>query len=370
MNASIWNERQVLFAMHEMHGIGWHTINKAAQRSLMACVGYTTQDWERLDIRPAQARELAARLRPDYAAEREALYRKLGVQIITRLDPTYPEWLRDIPQPPWVLYALGRTELLQGPMMAVVGTRGPTVYGKHMARELSGQLATRGITVVSGLARGIDRCAHEAALTESGGTIAVLGTPIDTAYPKEHTALQRRIGVEGLVLSEYPIGTKCHPGLFPIRNRIISGLSLGTLVIEAAARSGSLITADQALDMNREVFAVPGPANSPKSAGTNAYIRDLKAKLTLGVDDILCELAVPLTAFGGLQTASEEPDDEASSLTAEERRIYRLLQEEPASTDALHAKTGMPFGLLHAVLINLTIKRKIEQHPGSIYCAL
>ncbi|MFS0727829.1 DNA-processing protein DprA [Paenibacillus sp. 1P07SE] len=369
MNVSGWNERQVLFAMHEIQGIGWHTIDKAMQGSIMDCTRHDEADWRRLGVRTAQARALVRMLRPDFATERAELYRRLGAKILTRLDPDYPQWLSQIPQPPWVLYALGRTELLEGPMLAIVGTRSPTAYGRHMTRELAGQLAARGLAIVSGLARGIDRFAHEAALSEPGSTIAVLGTPLDTAYPREHSALQRRIAQEGLVLSEYPLGTACHPGLFPVRNRIIAGLSLGTLVVEAASRSGSLITADQALDMGREVFALPGPAHSPKSAGTNEYIRDLKAKLTLSVDDILSELAVRLLETREAAAAPVSAT-ESQRLTEDEDRIYRMLQDEPATADSLHAKSGMPFGLLHAVLINLTIKRKIEQHPGSIYCAL
>ena len=369
MNVSTWNERQFLFAMHEIQGIGWHTIAKAMQAPAKDCVFFSEADWKRLGVKSAQSQALTRSLSPAFAEERAEHYRKIGVQVITRLDDDYPEWLRHIPQPPWVLYAKGRIELLQGPMLAVVGTRVPTAYGRHMARELSAQLAARGLSIVSGLARGIDRCAHEAALQEPGGTIAVLGTPLDVAYPREHSSLQHRIAQEGLLLSEYPVGTACHPGMFPVRNRIIAGLSLGTLVIEAASRSGSLITADQALDMGRDVFALPGPVNSPKSTGTNEYIRDLKAKLTLSVDDILSELAVPLMEMREYKP-SPAIEPESQSLTADESRIYELLQDEPASADTLHAKTAMPFGHLHAVLINLTIKRKIEQHPGSIYCAL
>lgn len=369
MRVSEWNERQVLFAMHEIQGIGWHTIAKAMQASILDCLTYGEADWRRLGIKTAQAQALIRSLSPAFAEERANHYQKLGVQVITSLDDNYPQWLRQIPQHPWGLYAKGRTELLQGPMLAIVGTRVPTAYGRHMARELSGQLASRGLSIVSGLARGIDRCAHEAALTEAGGTIAVLGTPLDVAYPREHSSLQHRIAEEGLILSEYPIGTACHPGMFPVRNRIIAGLSLGTLVIEAASRSGSLITADQALDMGREVFALPGPVNSPKSTGTNEYIRDLKAKLTLSVDDILSELAVRLLETRESKPSSA-PESQPQILTADESRIYELLQDESASADTLHAKTGMSFGHLHAVLINLTIKRKIEQHPGSIYCAL
>ncbi|WP_040715724.1 DNA-processing protein DprA [Paenibacillus daejeonensis] len=355
--------------MHEIQGIGWHTIAKAMQASVMDCVSYSEANWKQLGIKSAQSQALARTLSPAFAEERADHYRRLGVRVITWLDDDYPRWLRHIPQPPWVLYAKGRIELLEGPMLAVVGTRVPTAYGRHMARELSSQLAARGLSIVSGLARGIDRCAHEAALQEPGGTIAVLGTPLDIAYPREHSSLQHRIAQEGLVLSEYPVGTACHPGMFPVRNRIIAGLSLGTLVIEAASRSGSLITADQALDMGREVFALPGPANSPKSTGTNEYIRDLKAKLTLSVDDILAELAVRLMETSAFKP-SPAPGPQPPTLTAEESRIYELLQDEPATADVLHAKTGMSFGHLHAVLINLTIKRKIEQHPGSIYCAL
>ncbi|MBW7457190.1 DNA-protecting protein DprA, partial [Paenibacillus sepulcri] len=212
--------------------------------------------------------------------------------------------------------------------------------------------------------------AHVGALPSPGGTIAVLGTPIDKVYPAENRSLYREIGYggNGLIVSEVPLGTPFHPGLFPLRNRIIAGLSLGTIVIEAAERSGSLITADQAFDMSREVFALPGPISSPKSGGTNMLIRTGTAKLISSVEHVLEEYEgrLPLPHEGSAGDREQDAREDIT-LSKDEAFIYTLLKDKPLSSDELHELTSFPFGLLHATLINLTVKRKIEQHPGSIY---
>lgn len=362
-------KKRLLLTLHETPGIGWHTVKKAVDAGLWTFGGeLDAARFAAAGFRKEQAAEAERRWNEGTAERTEADYRQLEAYRITILDEDYPELLKEIPQPPWVLYAIGRVELLRRPAIAVVGTRQPTAYGRHTAGQLARDLAAAGITVVSGMARGIDSRAHEAALDQAGGTIAVLGTSIDTVYPRENRLLYRSLKEKGLLLSEYPLGTPSHPGLFPQRNRIIAGLSLGTLVIEAAVGSGSLITADQALDMQRDVFAVPGPVNSPKSTATNNLIKQ-GAKLVTESGDILEEYRFML---GGSRSGQGllSPEEPAAALSPEEGEIYRILQNGPRTADELHELTGMPFGLLHSVLINLSIKHKIEQQPGSIYMAL
>ncbi|MCQ6557931.1 DNA-processing protein DprA [Paenibacillus mendelii] len=357
--------REILITLHETAGIGWHAINKAVDYGdWSSYLRYEPNEWRLVGFRPEQAAAAAQSLRFMDIGKRDEKMNKLGITVITRYDSTYPEMLRYIPQPPWVLYAIGRIELLSGICMAIVGTRGPTAYGRKITSDLSEGLSKRCITVVSGLARGIDSVAHEGALRGEGGTVAVLGTPINVVYPPENRGLYRTLSEQGLILSEVPLGTAFHPGLFPLRNRIIAGLSIGTVVVEAAERSGSLITADQALEMNREVFAVPGPVSSPKSAGTNKLIRESGAKLISDVEHIMEEF---MWLSSLLENKQEKKPSTEDPLTQDEELLYRLLLDQPRSTDELHELSSLPFGLLHSVLINLTIKRKIEQHPGSIY---
>ncbi|GGD68489.1 DNA-processing protein DprA [Paenibacillus nasutitermitis] len=364
--------RELLITLHETPGIGWHTIQKAAAFGAWSSYQrFTEEAWcSSVGLKPEQAKKVTAAFRQMDAAARSARMEQLGVKVLTSFDSGYPELLAQTPQPPWVLYMIGRIELLYRPTMAIVGTRGPTAYGRRAAADMASQLSERGLTVVSGLARGIDSIAHEGALPLAGGTIAVLGTPADKIYPAENRSLYREIGYggNGLIVSEVPFGTPFHRGLFPLRNRIIAGLSLGTIVIEAAERSGSLITADQAFDMSREVFAIPGPISSPKSEGTNKLIRTGTAKLVSTVAHVLEEYEgrLDLPLHGSADDRSRKMSG-SSALTDHEAFICRLLQEKPLSTDELHVLTSFPFGLLHATLINLTLKHMIEQHPGSIY---
>ncbi|BBH20886.1 DNA processing protein DprA [Paenibacillus baekrokdamisoli] len=363
--------KEMIITLHETSGVGWQAIRKVVDHGAWKSYDrYTAEAWtSSVGLRLEQAKAISTAFsQQDIAKRNESMLQK-GITIITPFDEAYPELLKQSATPPWVLYAIGRIELLSQPCIAIVGTRSPTAYGRRTASDLAESLSTSGLTVVSGLARGVDGMAHEGALRGSGSTIAVLGTPVDTIYPLENRGLYQEIAKHGLILSEVPLGTPIHPGLFPQRNRIIAGLSLGTVVVEAAQRSGSLITADQALDMSRDVFAVPGPISSPKSTGTNDLIRQ-GAKLISSAQDILEEYSSRLPIQ---RTKSELGTQSVSSnediLTKDEAIIYQILQDAPRSTDELHELSEYPFGLLHAILINLTIKRKIEQHPGSIYSA-
>lgn len=198
----------------------------------------------------------------------------------------------------------------------------------------------------------------------------MLGTPVDQVYPPQHASLYRRIAASGLLLSEAPLGMALHPGLFPLRNRIIAGLSAGTVVIEAAARSGSLITAEQAFAFDRELFAVPGPVTSPKSKGTNQLLADRKANVILSVDDWFGQLPYTRGLKDAFDAGNKCPVDErgaADSMSSDERIVYDLLLDHPCTSDELHELTGMPLGHLHAVLINLCITRKVHHQHGSTY---
>ncbi|KQO04432.1 DNA-processing protein DprA [Paenibacillus sp. Leaf72] len=365
--------RQIVMMLSEVPGIGWRTIQKAvASGAWREGSGQDEAAYVKAGFSTQQARSAVKRIGQGLVASGSSYEKavQLGASVITPFDEAYPNYLLQIPQPPWVLYAIGRLELLKRPIIAIVGTRNPTAYGRHTASMLSEQLSAGGMTIASGLARGIDSKAHEAALRGVGSTIAVLACAVDCCYPSENRTLYRHIAEEGLLLSETPIGTPLHPGMFPLRNRIIAGLSLGTLVIEGAIGSGSLITAAQALDMNRDLFAVPGPISSPKSEGPNSLIRQ-GAKLVSVAEHIFEEytwLGDEWLKQSNSSAFSQRQSDK--ELSADERKIIALLRERPLSINELHQLIAVPFGHLSALLINLCIKRRIEQQSGSLYIAL
>lgn len=359
----------VLLALHEMDHIGWKTIRKLASRfpRLEDIMGAPSNELSELGLLPKQIDQVTKGLSETYILNTGDKYEQSEIRPITIYDSRYPELLKETSQPPWVLYALGDLTKLAKPMLAVVGTRTPTVYGRRIAEGLCADLSEAGVCVVSGLARGVDGAAHQGALRGEGGTIAVLGCGVDIVYPREHAALYREIREQGLLLSEYVPGTAAQPGLFPLRNRIISGLSLGTVVIEAALRSGSLITADQALEESRDVFAVPGPVNSPKSMGTNALIQQ-GAKLITSADDLLEEYKHMLPSRTNGLPPNTEKVMQKPPLSPEEERIYGIISCGPVTIDSLLEQSqATNFGHLHAILISLQIKKMIEQLPGSTY---
>ncbi|MHA6529269.1 DNA-processing protein DprA [Paenibacillus sp. BAC0078] len=366
--------RDLLFGLNEIEGVGWKTIEKIHQAGLLTENVFfcSAEDWEKRGINAKAAARLADNFNEEWINARHLLMKESGVAMVTILDEGYPELLKEAPQPPWVLYYRGRLELASSPAIAMVGTRVPTAYGRKVGELLAQELSAAGFAVVSGLARGIDSVCHEAALGSRGSTIAVVATGLDKVYPPENRELELQISREGLVLSEYPLGTKSHPGLFPQRNRIIAGLSLGTLVVEADSRSGSLITADAALEAGRDVFAVPGPITSPKSRGALDLIKQ-GAKLVTGAADIVEEYISYLPA-----TLSEQGDAAANlrevqgtltekKLTSEESHLYHILHQGPFTLDELLLRTGWDFGHLHSVLLSLIIKKAVSQLPGAIY---
>ncbi|MFD1952688.1 DNA-processing protein DprA [Paenibacillus thailandensis] len=367
--------KRMMILLHETPGIGWLAIHRAIQAEMWTKPHASAEEWRRAGLLPKQAEAAAMRMREGSLEDLQSPYmraRRMGAAVLTPEDPQYPERLLHTPNPPWVLYALGRLELLNRPSIAVVGTRQPTSYGRNTALSLARKLSESGMTVVSGLARGIDSYAHEGALKAVGSTIAVLASPIDVCYPSNNYSLYRKIAEEGLLLSETPIGTAVHPGMFPLRNRIIAGLTLGTVVVEAASRSGSLITAKDAVEMNRNVYAVPGPITSSKSAGANELIERGEGKITLGVEQILQDFAYLREELAAITGRREQAagGDCTVELSAEEAKVLKLLRDEPLTLEELQGLTSIPFGLLNTLLINLCIKRKIEQLPGSIYTVL
>jgi DNA processing protein len=310
-----------------------------------------------LDARSCEAL-LKAQRALDLDAELERAERA-GVELITREHASYPPALAHIPSPPPLLYVRGRLAEADRWSVAVVGTRSPTSYGKEAARHLAGDLASSGITIVSGLAIGIDTIAHHAALEQSGRTLAVLASGLDQVYPERNRALAERIVASGALVSEFPIGTRPIPQLFPVRNRLISGLSLGTLVAEAGVQSGALITVRYALEQGRDVFAVPGQIFSPKSAGPNQLIRD-GATIVGQAEDIL--EALNLTARATQQEVQIAFPDDPTELA-----LLGILSYQPQHVDELRIASGLPIADVSATLALLELKGLIRQAGAMQY---
>lgn len=280
------------------------------------------------------------------------------IQVMTWEDETYPRRLREIDQPPPVLYVRGAILPEDEWSVAVVGTRRVTAYGRQVAEELAVFLAQQGITVVSGLARGVDRIAHEAALKAGGRTLAVLGSGVDRIYPPEHTKLAEQMARQGAVVSDYAPGTPPDSVNFPPRNRIISGLTLATVVVEAGETSGALITASFAANHGRDVFAVPGGIYAPQSKGTNRLIRD-GARPLLRFEEILEDLQLELGQVVQKQSARELlPGDMF------EARLLQVLADEPQHVDELCAQSGLPIEQVSATLTVMELKGMVRQVGG------
>lgn len=289
----------------------------------------------------------------------------LGIKVIHLGDPGYPARLRAIPDPPPYIYIRGALSEADAVALAVVGSRQSTNYGREVSIRLTRDLAARGITIVSGMARGIDACAHRGALDAGGRTIAVLGCGLDYPFPRDSVEMARQIAANGALISECPLGTAPSPENFPKRNRIISGLSLGTLVVEAVHGSGSLITAQYARDQGRAVFAVPGNIMSSRSDGTNALLK-AGARLVMTAEDVVSEL----------QTSPEKKLDGAAGgtavavrprLTAEEEKVYKSLSLEPSHIDRLAADSGMAVHQVSGILMTMELKGVVRQLPGKMF---
>jgi DNA processing protein len=294
---------------------------------------------------------------PELAAAERA-----GAAILTPFEGPYPRLLREIPDPPLALYARGNLDRLDLPSVAIVGARAATAYGRSVAARLAADLSAAGVCVVSGMARGIDAAAHTAALSGPGGTIAVLGCGVDVVYPSENRTLWSRIEPNGVLLTEYAPGERPRSEYFPVRNRIIAGMSAGAVVVEAAQRSGSLITARFAADFGRDVFAVPGSILSAGSRGCHALLRD-GAILCGGAEDILSEL------FPAIGTPAAARDAEV--LSGEAARVRdRMLEEEACSPDDLAEDLDLPVARLLTLLFDLESRGRVRALPGGLYSAV
>jgi DNA processing protein len=299
------------------------------------------------------------------------------VRIICRADAEYPAGLRQIPDAPIVLYVKGELRATDAVALAVVGSRRCTIYGSEQARRFGELLAGAGFTVVSGLARGIDAFAHHGAVDCGGRSIAVMGRGLTHVYPPENAPLAEKLLERGAWISELPMKAAVRAENFPGRNRIIAGLSLGTLIIEAAQRSGALITARLASEYNREVFALPGRVQDPMSQGTNALIRDGSAKLVMCLEDILDELGeVGRTLKAGVQNAQSAPDAQSepeaqarglsAPLTSAEQRVYDVVGYHEILQDAVIRAAELPPGEVLAALTALELKGLIRRLPGNL----
>lgn len=291
---------------------------------------------------------------------------RAGGRALLAIDPEFPALLRDIPDPPPVLFALGDLSLLDRPAVAIVGSRDHSEYGGEVARALAWGAASAGLAVVSGMARGLDAVAHTAALDSGGATIGVLGNGLGVIYPTANRMLYQRVAANGLLLTEFPPGERPTAGSFPRRNRLISGLARVTVVVEAAEGSGALITAGTALDQGRDVMAVPGNITSPSSVGANRLIRD-GAEPLLSSDDLLAHYPEAVRPPEGFVDPPPAAKPIPEGLAPADRAVAELLGTEPVLLDELVGRSGRPPQQLLAALCALEIAGVVEQRPGRVF---
>jgi len=358
-----YDNAAALCAFHSLNGIGQKGLWK-----IKAEFGSFKKGWQ-ADLTAVQNSTLSAAARQVFIDGRKTIdpaslldsLVSQDIKICCIEDDEYPEMLRSIFDPPYLFYYRGNLNVLKQFCLAVVGSRRATSYGKISARRLTRELAELGITIVSGMARGIDSEAHQGALDSGGKTVAVLGSGIDVVYPAENRDLYTKLCQEGLVISEFKPSMQPVPGNFPMRNRTIAGLSRGVLVVEAKQRSGALITADFALEQGRDVLAVPGPISSPNSVGPNNLIKQ-GAILVGGTEDILLEYN--LLPDNRPTVIQDELDFE---LSAAEAAVVEQLAVEALHFDNLLKKVDVNIGLLNSILLKLELKGIIRALPGNYY---
>ena len=316
------------------------------------------------DVGPVTASGIKNNVSWETAEEQLGLCEKNQVRIVTFKDEGYPTNLLTIYDPPPFLFVGGEIKEEDQNAVAMVGCRSASSYGRRMTERIGRELVRRGITIVSGMARGIDSIGHSAALKEKGRTLAVFGSGLDVPYPPENKRLAGQIKSSGAVISEFFLGTKPEAPNFPRRNRLISGLSLGVVIVEAGNKSGALLTAQCALEQNREVFAIPGNLDSKNSQGTNKLIKE-GAKLVTAVEDILEELRISTGTEGTARPAQTQRD--LSGLSQAERNIFELISDEPYHIDkiAFRASVGVPETL--STLLSLELKGLVKQLSGKVF---
>jgi DNA processing protein len=317
-------------------------------------------------ITPALAQAIRGFRDWDLLEEQLSRLQQRGAAVLTWDDPGFPTRLKQIPLPPPLLFVQGTIQPEDDLAVAIVGTRGASYYGLKTGRRLAGALATHGFTVVSGLARGIDAAAHRGALENGGRTLAVLGCGLDVVYPPENRELYEKIPEQGALLSEFPLGTRPEANNFPVRNRIISGLALGVVVVEAGMRSGTAITVQFALDQGREVFAVPGPVDSPTSVGPHRLIQQ-GAKLVQDLEDILEELPGVKPGPGLLFAASPAPETPGPAPALTEDPLLAFLGSEPLRLDELVQAARLPASEVLSRLTILELQGLVRELPGKCY---
>jgi DNA processing protein len=291
---------------------------------------------------------------------------EFGCRVVTQQDETYPPLLREIYDPPIVLYVKGTLDARDKNSVAMVGSRQTTHYGIEVARKLAYQLAYTGVTVVSGGARGIDTAAHQGALTAKGRTLAVLGTGINIVFPPENAELFERIASHGAIVTQFPFNRPADKQSFPIRNRIVAGMTLGTVVVEANLTSGALITANFATDYGRQVFAVPGPVTSPRSKGCHDLIKK-GAKLCESAEDILSEFEYLFPAINRPPSPAESGVLPGLDLPEQEQKVLTVLDETERAVDEVIRASGLPASAVNVALFSLEMKRLVKQLPGKLF---
>jgi DNA processing protein len=315
---------------------------------------------------------LKSEKRPDISADLAWLNQDSNHHIITLFDEAYPAQLKELNDAPPILYVRGDPEYLMQPQLAMVGTRNPTAAGRNTAKDFANHLSSAGITITSGLATGIDGASHKGALQGIAGTIAVVAHGLDIIYPAQHQELAQNISEQGAIVSEMPIGTQLQRGLFPRRNRLISALSLGTLIVEAAHKSGSLITARYAAEQNKEVFAIPGSIHNPMAKGCHQLIRQ-GAKLVETASDILEELCIEASEISeypkkSVANIQENPKDSPQGLDPDHQKLLKCLAYEPASIDELVLNSHFSAAEVASMLLILELEGIVVSQNGRYTC--
>lgn len=341
--------------------------------ALRQCFGSPREAWEAAPEELGRVAELKGHA-GRFVSERRGIdprkewhrLQKLKIRCLSPRSPEYPFLLKQISRPPPLLYCSGRWRELDHPGVAIVGSRRCTFYGKEVAGRLAGELADAGLVVVSGMALGIDTAAHEGALERKAPSVAVLGCSVERCYPPGNRSLRDRLIREGAVISEFPLDTLPLPPHFPRRNRIISGLTLGTIVVEAPERSGALITALYALEQNRDVFAVPGNIGSPYSRGCHRLIKE-GARLVESGEDILEELGLTVPGGAAAEAAATEGRERGIALDELERKLFQLIAHQPLHIDEIVSRSGEEAARAGAGLLGLELKGLIRQLPGKYF---